>query len=73
MRYAYGRFRSYANLSADPGMGYLLSCDHEKTDGMSLVSFTQDAPKGTYRIDRVKIDAVSKVSNRANAYKTNKL
>lgn len=51
-------------------MGYLLSCDHEKTDGMSLVSFIQDAPKGTYRIDRVKIDAVSKVSNRANFYKT---
>ena len=51
-------------------MGYLLSYDHEKADGMSLVSFTQDAPKGTYRIDRVKIDAVSKVSNRANFYKS---
>lgn len=37
---------------------------------MKLVSFAQDAPNGKVRIDRVKIEAVARVSNRANFYKT---
>ena len=37
-----------------------------------LVSSAQDAPNGKVRIDRVKIDAVARVSNRANFYRDKK-